>query len=90
MDSVEQEEVVKLIFGEEAPEGWRDNKEFILYLTELGTLGNTWSFYWIIKFFYFLLDHSLFYTEFNFFNLLYCIFTPTDKLVSGTKVGDDK
>ncbi|XP_023331474.1 conserved oligomeric Golgi complex subunit 8 isoform X2 [Eurytemora carolleeae] len=39
MDSVEQEEVVKLIFGEEAPDGWRDNKEFILYLTELGTLG---------------------------------------------------
>ena len=53
MDSVEQEEVVKLIFGEEAPEGWRDNKEFILYLTELGTLGNTWSFYWIIKIFFF-------------------------------------
>ena len=43
MDSVEQEEVVKLIFGEEAPDGWRDNKEFILYLTELGTLGNTRS-----------------------------------------------
>ena len=41
MDSVEQEDVVNLIFGDEAPEGWRENKEFLLYLTELGNLGNS-------------------------------------------------
>jgi len=39
MDSHEAEDVVKLIFGDDAPSDWRENPEFLQYLTELGNLG---------------------------------------------------
>lgn len=41
MTSLEQEELVSLIFGPdcEPPPDWRDNPEFAIYLAELGNLG---------------------------------------------------
>ena len=31
--------MVKLIFGGEEPENWQDNPDFLLYLSELGNIG---------------------------------------------------
>jgi len=39
MDSQEAEDVVRLVFGDHPPENWRENPEFVQYLTELGNLG---------------------------------------------------
>jgi len=39
MTAGEEEEVVKLLFGDTPPENWRENQEFLLYLQELGNLG---------------------------------------------------
>jgi hypothetical protein len=36
---LDQEELVKLIFGDEEPENWKDNPDFLLYLSELGNIG---------------------------------------------------
>jgi hypothetical protein len=36
---LDQEELVKLIFGDEEPENWKDNSDFLLYLSELGNIG---------------------------------------------------
>ena len=33
----DQEELVALIFGDNPPENWKDNPEFSLYLSELGS-----------------------------------------------------
>ncbi len=35
---LDQEELVKLIFGEEEQENWKDNPDFLLYLSELGNI----------------------------------------------------
>ena len=40
----DEEEVVKLLFGDAPPSDWRDNPEFMLYLNELGNLGITWNY----------------------------------------------
>ena len=40
MTAGEEEEVVKLLFGDTPPENWKENHEFLLYLQELGNLGN--------------------------------------------------
>jgi len=39
MAGQEEEEVVKLLFGDHPPQNWRENEEFLFYLTELGNLG---------------------------------------------------
>jgi len=35
----DQEELVSLVFGDNPPDNWKDNPEFILYLSELGSLS---------------------------------------------------
>jgi len=37
--SMLEDETVKLIFGDHPPEDWRENEEFLLYMSELGSLG---------------------------------------------------
>ena len=36
---LDQEELVKLIFGAEEPDNWKENPDFLLYLSELGNIG---------------------------------------------------
>jgi hypothetical protein len=36
---LDQEELVKLVFGSEEPDNWRENPDFLLYLSELGSMG---------------------------------------------------
>ena len=42
MAGQDEEEVVKLLFGDHPPQNWRENEEFLFYLTELGNLGKGW------------------------------------------------
>eukprot|EP00088_Acartia_fossae_P002220 TRINITY_DN10883_c0_g1_i1.p1 TRINITY_DN10883_c0_g1~~TRINITY_DN10883_c0_g1_i1.p1 ORF type:complete len:655 (+),score=138.28 TRINITY_DN10883_c0_g1_i1:26-1990(+) len=39
MDTQDAEEVVRLVFGDHPPDDWRENPEFMQYLSELGNLG---------------------------------------------------
>jgi hypothetical protein len=47
---LDQEELVKLIFGSDEPENWKENPDFLLYLSELGNIGKSFLFLFTVLF----------------------------------------
>ena len=45
---LDQEELVKLIFGAEEPDNWKENPDFLLYLSELGNIGENMFWFSIL------------------------------------------
>ena len=45
---LDQEELVKLIFGAEEPDNWKENPDFLFYLSELGNIGENMFWFSIL------------------------------------------